>query len=71
MSYTLASLAASFIVVKLFDYIFAGATGSLVSIARAGLFVATWAAVTAQVGMRGFTKRVRQVRQGFIKHTLH
>ena len=70
VGYTLASIATSFVVVKIFDAIFAGAAGGLVSSARAGLFVATWAAVTAQAGMRGFTKRVRRLRQGFKKHTL-
>ena len=71
VSYTLASIAASFIVVKIFDYIFAEAVGGLVSSARAGLFVATWTAVTAQTGMHGVTKRVRQLRQGFTKRILH
>ena len=61
--YTLASLAAAFIVVKIFDAIVAGATGSLVGIARASLFVATWTVVTAKAGTHGFTKRVRQLRQ--------
>ena len=70
LNYTLASIAASFVVVKILDYIFAGVTGSLVSSVRAGLFVATWTAVTARAGMHGVTKRVRQVRQGFVKHTL-
>ena len=62
VNYILASMVASFIVVKIFDYIFAGATSGLVSIARFGLFVVTWTAVTAQAGMHGFTKRVRQLR---------
>ena len=71
VSYTLASIAASFIVVKIFDYIVGGASSGLASIVRAGLFVATWTAITAQVGMRGFSKHVRQLRQGFIKRVLH
>ncbi len=66
VGYTLASMAASFIVVKIFDYIFAGATSGLVSSARCGLFVVTWTAITAQAGMHGFSKKVRQLRQGFI-----
>lgn len=60
--YTLVSLVAAFIVVKIFDTIVAGATGSWVGIVRAGLFVATWTAVTAKMGMRGFSKRLRQLR---------
>ena len=70
VSYTLASIAASFVALKIFDYLFAEAVSSLVSIARAGLFVATWTAVTAKGGMNVFTKRVRQVRQGFITRIL-
>ena len=71
VSYTLASIAASFIVVKIFDYIFEGVSSGLVSIARAGLFIITWTAVTANGGMRGVTKRVRQLKQGLIKRILH
>ncbi len=62
VGYTLASIAASFIAVKIFDYIFAGASNGLVSSARCGLFVGTWTAVTARAGMHGLTKRVRQFR---------
>ena len=64
---TLASIVASIIVVKIFDYIFEGASSGLVSAARVGLFVATWTAITASAGMRGFSKRVRQLRQGHTK----
>lgn len=63
VGYTLASIVTSFIAVKIFDHIFAGVTGSLVSIARVPLFVGTWTAVTATAGMRGFTRKVRQLRQ--------
>ena len=69
VSYTLASIAASFVVVKIFDYILTG--GAYVDAARAGLFIATWTAVTAKAGMNGVTKRVRQLRQGFITRILH
>ena len=69
VGYTLASMAASFVVVKIFDYLFAGVTSGLVSIVRFPLFVATWTAITAQAGMRGFTKKVRQLRKGCINHT--
>ena len=59
---TLASIAASLVVVKIFDYIFAGVASGVVSSARAGLFVATWTAVTAKAGMNGFTKRIASIR---------
>ncbi len=67
VGYTLASMAASFVVVKIFDWIFAGATGGLVSSVRASLFVGTWTVVTTKAGMSGFTKRVKQLRQGIIR----
>lgn len=68
VGYTMASMAAAFIVVKVFDYIFAGVSSGLVSGARAGLFVATWTAITARAGMNGFSKRVHQLRQSIIAH---
>lgn len=64
VGYTLASIVTAFIVLKIFDYVFAGVTGSVVSLARVGLFVCTWTAVTAHTGMRGFNQKVRQLRQG-------
>ena len=64
---TLASFVAAFIVIKLFDYAFSGVTGTLYSVLRAGVFVVTWTAVTAQLGMRGFTSKIRQLRQGNAK----
>lgn len=61
---TLASFVAAFIVVKIFDYLFAGAMGGLGSTVRAGLFVGTWTAVTTKAGMHGFNQKVRRLRQG-------
>lgn len=70
VSYTLASIAASYVVVKIFDYIFGAAASTVESTARFGLFAATWTAVTAKAGMNGFTKRVRKARQGFMHRVL-
>ena len=67
LSYTLASIAASFVVVKVFDFIVTDATHGFPSTARASLFVITWTAVTAQAGMRGFSKGVRQVKQALLR----
>ena len=67
VGYTLASMVTSFIVVKIFDWLFAGVTSTLVSIATFCLFIVTWTAVTAKAGMHGFTKRVRRLRQGSTK----
>ena len=60
IGYTLASMAASLIVVRIFDYVVSGATENL---ARASVFITTWAAVTAQSGMRGFSKSARRLRK--------
>ena len=70
VSYTLTSLAAAFVVVKIFDYIFGGVSSGLVSSARAGLFVATWTAVTAKAGMHGFTRRIGNLRRGIGKRVM-
>lgn len=59
VGYTLASIVAAIIVVRIFDYIFAGATGSIVNVARLALFVITWTLITAKSGMHGFTTQVR------------
>lgn len=64
---TLASLVAAVIVVKIFDYLFAGMVGGLANAARTGLFVATWTAVTVRSGMHGVTAQARQLRQGNAK----
>ena len=60
LGYTLASMAAAFIAIRIFDYVVSGATDNL---ARASVFVTTWTAVTVRSGMRGFSKSARQLRQ--------
>ena len=65
---TLASIAASFVVVKIFDYIFTGE--AYVDAARAGIFIGTWTAVTAKAGMNGFTKRVKVLRKSIVKRVM-
>ena len=62
LGYTLGSMAASFVVVKLFDFLVGGAVDSATSAARGIVFVNTWAAVTAKAGMRDVTKQVRRLR---------
>lgn len=64
VGYTMASIAVAFIVVKIFDYVFAGVTGNVASAARVGLFVGAWTAVTTKAGMRGVNQKFRQLRQG-------
>ena len=62
IGYVLASAAAAFFVIRLFDYIFAGVGGGIAYTARLGLFVSTWAMVTTTGMMRDFLKHVRQMR---------
>jgi len=63
VGYVMASLAASFIVVRVLEYIFAGATGWVVSTTKVGTFVTVWTAITTAAGMRDFTSRVRGLRR--------
>lgn len=62
LGYTLGSMAASFIVVRLFDYLVGGAVDSATHAARSVVFVNTWAAVTAKSGMRSFTDSAKKLR---------
>ena len=62
LGYTLGSIAASFIVVRAFDFLVGGAVDSATSAARGIVFVNTWAAVTAKAGMRDVTKQVSRLR---------
>lgn len=63
VGYTIASLVAAFIIVKLFDYVVQGASGSIVVAARYGLFVLAWTVITARGGMNVFSRKVRQIRR--------
>ena len=58
------SAVVSFIAVRLFEFIFSGATNSLASTARTGVSVVAWTAVTTMLGMREATKLSRKLRQG-------
>jgi len=62
LGYTFGSIAASYIVVRIFDFLIGGAVDSATSAARGIVFINTWAAVTAKAGMRDVTKKVRQLR---------
>jgi len=62
LGYTLGSVAASFVVVRAFDFLVGGAVDSATSAARGIVFVNTWAAVTAKSGMRDLTKSAQKLR---------
>ena len=59
---TMASLVIAFIVVRIFDHIFAGVTGGVSHVIRAILFVASWTAVTVGAGMRSISQFTRKLR---------
>ena len=62
LGYTLGSIAASFVVVRAFDFLVGGAVDSATSAARGIVFVNTWAAVTAKSGMRDLAKSAQKLR---------
>jgi hypothetical protein len=63
VGYTLGSMAAAYVVVRVFDYVVSGVADSASSAARGSVFISTWAAVTARSGMRGLTRTARQLRR--------
>ncbi len=62
LGYTIGSIAASYIVVRIFDFLIGGAVDSATSAARGIVFINTWAAVTTKAGMRDLTKSARKLR---------
>lgn len=59
----MASLATSFLAIRIFEYIFGGMTGWVASTAKPVTFVGVWTAVTTAAGMRDFTSKVRSLRR--------
>ncbi len=55
------SLVGAILLVKVWDIIFGGVSGSFLGVARAGVFVGTWAAITTASGMRGVNSLTRRV----------
>ena len=62
LGYTVGSLAAAFVVVKIFDYLVSGVADNATNAARSVVFISTWAGVTAKSGMRGFSKSAGRLR---------
>lgn len=56
---SIASLAAAFVIVKIFDYVTSGAADTA---SRAIVFITPWAGVTAKSGMRGLSKSAGRLR---------
>jgi hypothetical protein len=63
IGYTFASMAAAFVVVRIFEFLFSGATSGIAYAVKPGIFVATWTAVTARSGMRSATSLTSLWRQ--------
>jgi len=61
--YVMASIAASIVVVRVFDYFVGEATGIAKEATRTGVFVSVWTAITTAAGMRDFTTKVRSLRR--------
>ncbi len=62
VGYMVASVVGAIILVHLFDYLVAGASGKVVSVARASIFVTTWTAINTSSLMHGLSERVRSFR---------
>lgn len=61
---TIASALGAFLILGLYDYFFAGLLGGVVAgVARPGLFVGTWTAITTGLGVREVSNKKRQLRQ--------
>mgnify|MGYP001610753107 CR=1 FL=1 len=64
VGYVIASMVGSFLIVRIVEYLFGGVVhGMAAGIAKASLFVTTWTAITAGLGMHAFTTRVGQLRR--------
>ncbi len=61
--YALASLILSVALVYIWDHTIGQAVNRVTGAVRPGVFVAAWTALTAFLGMRGFAKAVRGLRQ--------
>lgn len=62
LGYTFGSIAASYIVVRIFDFLIGGAVDSATSAARGIVFINTWTAITVKAGMRDLAKSARNLR---------
>ena len=62
VGYVMASMVGAFVVMRVFDHLFAGVVGGVTSVARVVLFIGAWTAITAISGMRCVTRYVRQAR---------
>jgi hypothetical protein len=55
------SFVGAILLVKLWDIAFGGVSSGFLGVARAGLFIGTWTAITAASGMRGVSNLTRRV----------
>lgn len=59
----IASFVGSFVIVRIFDYFTATVERNVAEAGRAGVFIATWGAITAKTGIDGLTSQVRRLRR--------
>ena len=62
LGYTMASMGASFVVVRIFEWILSGAGNTASDAARSTVGITAWAGVTALSGMRGVSKSAGRLR---------
>lgn len=67
VGYVIASAVGALFVVRFLEYLFSGVANGLHNTAqagiKAGLFVATWTAITGSKGMGDLTRAVRKLRK--------
>ena len=63
VSQVVTSMLGAVIVVKILETIFGGILGPAATAVKTGLFVGVWTTITTALGMRGFKKTVRGLRQ--------
>ena len=62
----IASVVFAMLIVKVWDMVFGGLSSGFLGVARAGLFIGTWTAITAASGMRGVNNLTRRLNDSAI-----
>ena len=57
----LASIVASILIVKIWDTLSGGVSGSFLGVVRGVLFVGAWVAIITAAGMRGVNSTIRRI----------
>ena len=62
MGSLLVSALAAFIAVRFFDFFFQSTQSKASSVARTGVFMGAWTAITSALGLRWFSERIQRWR---------